>query len=188
VIRTACEADVPAITAIQNHYITTTHIHFATSPVSDEEALAEWAAARGQHPWLVVVDDTGGVLGFARASAWKSRCAYAWSVETSVYLRPEACGRGLGRALYDRLFRILRAQGYRTAIAGIALPNEASIRLHEAVGMSHVGTFRRVGYKLGGWWDVGYWQTVLVDPGSPPAPLKSLESVLADPPRFMPDA
>lgn len=97
--RLAQERDVPVINAIQNHYIATTHIHFATTPTADAEALQEWRDAAATHPWIVAADEQ--VLGFARASAWKSRCAYAWSVETSVYLRPEAGGRGLGRALYD---------------------------------------------------------------------------------------
>jgi phosphinothricin acetyltransferase len=173
-IRLAAERDVPAINAIQNHYITTTHIHFATTPLTDAEALSDWRAAAESHPCLVATDDRG-VIGFARSSPWKSRCAYAWSVETSVYLRPDACGRGLGRALYERLFPILRAQGYRTAIAGVALPNAASVRLHEAVGMKHAGTFDRVGYKLGQWWSVGYWQMDLADPASPPGKILTVE-------------
>lgn len=176
-IRPAGEADIPVINAIQNHYIRTTHIHFATEPVADAEALAEWKAGRARLPCLVA-DESGQVAGFARASAWKSRCAYAWSVEVSVYLEPAARGRGLGRALYERLFPILRAQGYRSAIAGIALPNDASVRLHEAVGMRHCGTFERVGYKLGRWWNVGYWQIDLADPDSAPAVITAVDTAL----------
>lgn len=177
-IRPASEPDIPAVNAIQNHYIRTTHIHFATEAVADAEALAEWRSTRAKLPCLIA-EEQGRVAGFARASAWKSRCAYAWSVEVSVYLEPANRGRGLGRALYERLFPILRAQGYRSALAGIALPNDASVRLHEAVGMRHCGTFERVGYKLGRWWSVGYWQIDLADPESAPGAILTVDDALA---------
>lgn len=179
-IRLAAEPDVPVINAIGNHYIVHTHVHFALAPVRDEEMLADWRATRDAYPWYVA--DDRGVIGFARASRWKGRCAYDWAAEVSVYLRPDATGRGVGRALYERLFATLRAQGYRTAIAGVALPNEASVRLHEAMGMTRVGVFDRVGWKFGRWIDVAYWLLNWPpnDPGrDAPAPVRPVAE--ADP-------
>lgn len=178
-IRLARESDVPAINAIGNHYIAETHIHFALAPVPDEEMLADWRETHRQYPWYVA--DENGVIGFARASRWKGRCAYDWAVEVSVYLRPDATGRGVGRALYERLFATLRAQGYRTAIGGVALPNEASVGLHEAMGMARVGVFERIGHKFGRWIDVGYWQINWHDPHHPdtdaPSPIRPVAEV-----------
>ncbi len=172
-IRLATEADIPAIQAIQNHYITTTYIHFAYEPVTDAEGLADWYAARDKHPWLVGVED-GAVLGFSRSAPWKTRAAYAWTVESAVYLRPELRGRGFGRALYDRLLAILRAQGYRTVLGGITLPNDASVKLHEAVGMRRCAALERAGFKLGKWWTVAYWRMDLADTESPPTPVRTV--------------
>jgi phosphinothricin acetyltransferase len=176
-IRLATEPDIAQVQEIQNHYIATTPIHFATAPVTIEEGLTEWRAARDKHPWLVAVEG-GRVLGFARSSPWKTRAAYSWTVETAVYLRPEACGRGLGRALYDRLFAILRAQGYRTAIGGITQPNEASVRLHEAVGMRKCAEFERNGFKFGRWWTVSYWRMDLAGTEGEPGTVRSVRDVV----------
>ncbi|MCC6661704.1 MAG: N-acetyltransferase [Phycisphaerales bacterium] len=176
-IRLAGGGDIAAVQDIQNHYIAATHIHFAAQPLTLEEGLAEWRGAREKHPWLVSVDG-GRVVGFARSSAWKARAAYQWTVETAVYLRPEACGRGVGRALYERLFAVLRAQGYRTAIGGITQPNEASVRLHEAVGMHRCATFERAGFKFGKWWTVGYWRMDLGGTEGEPGPILMVADAL----------
>ena len=124
------------------------------------------AAHRETHPWLVA-EDGGDVIGYAYASPFRSRHAYQWSVETSVYIATDAQRRGAGRTLYTALFDILRAQGYRQALAGITLPNPASVGLHEAMGFSRVGVYRAVGWKLGMWHDVGWWQRDLAGGASP---------------------
>ena len=108
-------------------------------------------------PWLVA-EDSEGITGYAYAGPWNSRCAYRHSVEVSVYLRVDATGSGIGTALYRALFDRLEAAGTHVVIAGIALPNEASVALHERFGMRQVAHFEEVGFKFGSWIDVGYWQ------------------------------
>ena len=108
-----------------------------------------------------MAEQGGLVVGYAYATRWRARAAYRESVESSVYLAPEATGRGLGRALYDVLLPELRGSGLHAVIGGITLPNAASVALHEALGFTHVGTFREVGYKFGRRIDVGYWQKQL---------------------------
>jgi phosphinothricin acetyltransferase len=125
-----------------------------------------------RHPWLVADDD--GVLGYAYATQHRSRAAYDWSVDVSVYLAPPARGRGLGRALYTALLDLLAVQGHANAFAGIALPNPASVALHETLGFTPVGVYRAVGWKLGSWHDVGWWQRRLSSSDAPPRPLVAL--------------
>ncbi len=160
-VRLATPEDLPAILAISNEAA----LHTAANFASDPEPLSEWEDAyrttADTHPWLVAAGDNGDVLGFAKASPWSGRCAYNYSVEVTVYVDPAHHGRGVGRALYGRLFEILTAQGYHSAIAGITLPNEASVGLHESFGMRRVATFERVGWKFDKWHDVGYWQKQL---------------------------
>lgn len=135
--------------------------HFATTPPS-LDALRDDLAAPSL-PFIVAIDDHG-VAGFARASPWKSREAYRWTCELGVYVRRDAHSRGIATRLYASLFPRLHAAGLRTLLAGIALPNPASIRLHERFGMTHVGTLPRVGFKHGRWIDVGYWHRSLEHP------------------------
>lgn len=128
------------------------------------------------YPWLVYEEHGGAVVGFARAARFRERPAYQWSVEVSAYVRPDAHRQGIGRRLYSALLPILTTQRFCTAYAGIALPNAASIGLHESMGFAPVGVFRGAGYKLGAWHDVGWWQRPLraldVDPALPiPYPL-----------------
>src|SRR4051812_47636168 len=118
-------------------------------------------------PWLVASRD-GAVVGYAYASRHRARRAYRWSVEVSVYLRESEQGRGTGRALYDELLDVLRGLGYVRALAGITLPNEQSVGLHEAMGFEPIGIFRGVGFKHGQWHDVGWWQLSLCDPTAAP--------------------
>lgn len=161
-IRLAAPADLPAILAISNEAAATTAANFAVDPEPLREWEASYAATARTHPWLVA-DDHGTVVGFAKASPWSGRCAYNYSVEITVYVDPRHHRCGIGHALYTRLFEILTLQGYQSALAGITLPNDASVRLHEAFGMEHVATFARVGWKFGAWHDVGYWQSQLQD-------------------------
>ncbi|HVW46464.1 MAG TPA: GNAT family N-acetyltransferase [Solirubrobacterales bacterium] len=128
------------------------------------------------HQFLVAEEggedgEPGTVLGYAYACRWAERAAYDWSVETSIYVRAGHQGKGIGRALYGELFERLRAQGYRVAVAGVTLPNPASIALHEGMGFEPIGALRDIGWKEGDWRDVGFWQLYLLPPGEgPPDP------------------
>ena len=125
------------------------------------------------HPWLVVEEDRK-ILGYASTSQMRNRAAYRWSVETGIYLSPDAQGRGLGARLLAAHIDQLERQGFVTAIAGIALPNEASVALHEKLGFTLSGIERGVGFKLGQWFDVGRWQRGLAPrTGNPSEPLTS---------------
>ena len=156
-IRAARDHDFTAIAAITNHYIANTAVHFGDVPVGASE-LAALHAADARYPWLVA-DEAGAVVGYAKAGAWRFRAAYAWTCETGIYLEPQACGRGLGRALYVALLdELARAQHFRSVVAGITLPNPASVALHEHLGFVSIGVAREAGYKHGRWHDVGFWQ------------------------------
>jgi L-amino acid N-acyltransferase YncA len=160
-IRPAAAPDAAAICAIYNPYIATTTISFEEAPVTEADMaqrLADVAAAG--LPWLVACEN-GRVAGYAYATKWRVRAAYRHTVESSVYLARDAVGRGLGRALYAALLDDLRRRGLYLVIGGIALPNEASIKLHEAMGFRKVAHFAEVGMKFGRRIDVGYWQRTL---------------------------
>jgi phosphinothricin acetyltransferase len=162
-VRAVDAGDAAAIARIYNHYIQTTVITFEEQTLSDA-AMAQRIAdvsALGL-PWLVAEED-GQLLGYAYATRWKPRTAYRYSVEITVYMAPGSAGKGLGTALYAELFRQLRALGVHAAVGGIALPNEASIALHEKVGMKKIGEFEQIGFKQGRWLNVGYWQIVFDD-------------------------
>ena len=119
--------------------------------------IADYGAS---HAWLVA-DQGGAVAGYAYGSPHRTRAAYGSSCDVAVYVDPAHSRRGLGRALYDALLTELASKGFHAAFAGIALPNDASIGLHEAVGFTPVGIYRQVGWKLGAWRDVGWWQRLL---------------------------
>lgn len=121
------------------------------------------------HPWLVA-EDGEGVIGFAYGCPHRERAAYRWAADVSVYVAPAHQRRGIGRALYGSLLPLLVHQGLHVACAGITLPNEASIALHESLGFTLVGVFRRIGFKLGRWWDVGWWALELQRPEAPGEP------------------
>jgi len=161
-IRDATPTDAAALARIYNHYVLGTTVTFEETAVSEAEMASRIAEVRAAGlPWLVAEDENRVVLGHAYASKWKGRCAYRFAVETTVYLDSTAHGRGLGRRLYERLLAMLREAGMHVAIGGIALPNPASTALHEKLGFRKVGQFEEVGFKLGRWVDVGYWQVML---------------------------
>ncbi|MGF1647431.1 MAG: GNAT family N-acetyltransferase [Kineosporiaceae bacterium] len=161
ILRDATADDAAAIAAVYNPYVADTIVTFEEEPVTAREMASRVAGVRGAGlPWLVA-DTTQGVVGYASAGAWRSRAAYRHSVEISAYLAPRARGRGVGAALYGELFQRMRAAGVHTVAAGIALPNDASVALHERAGMRKVAHFPEVGRKLGRWIDVGYWATVI---------------------------
>jgi L-amino acid N-acyltransferase YncA len=162
-IRLATTADATAVHAIYAPIVRSTAISFELEPPAVEEMHGRIEKTLHFWPWLVG-ERQGAVLGYAYASRHRERAAYQWSVDVSVYIAADQRGQGIGRALYTALFAILRAQGYRNVCAGIALPNPASVALHEAMSMRPVGIYRHVGYKLGAWHDVGWWQGELQPP------------------------
>ena len=157
-LREAVAADGAALAAIYNHYIANTTITFEESPIDAAEMTARLADVMGAKLPYIVAEHGGRIAGYAYASKWKGRCAYRFTVETTVYLDRDAVRRGIGSALYRELLRRLQAAGLHAAIGGIAIPNDASISLHERMGFTQVGLFREVGFKFGRWIDVGYWQ------------------------------
>jgi phosphinothricin acetyltransferase len=167
-IRAARDEDLDAITSITNYYIETSTIHFAYEPITRVAFHAQWLAAADRFPWLVA-DDDGVVTGYAKAGTWRDRAAYTWTAEVGLYVRHGAHRRGIGRVLYSGLLAALEQRGFRSAIAGITLPNDASVALHHALGFEPVGTVRDAGWKHGRWCDVGFWQKRLAtDPDAPP--------------------
>ena len=130
---------------------------------------ARIAQTQATHPWLVA-EQEGEVAGYAYGCPHRSRAAYRWAADVSVYVAEAQRGQGLGRALYEELIERLRRQGFQVACAGITLPNEASVRLHERLGFTPVGVYRRIGWKSGAWRDVGWWQLELQPAGGEPPP------------------
>ncbi len=160
-LRPASASDAEALARIYNYYIQNTVITFEEEPVSAQTMTTRVADVQNASlPWLVAEID-GAVVGYAYASKWKVRSAYRYSVETTIYLEQGREGQGLGTRLYSELLRILRGQGIHAAIGGAALPNEASVALHEKLGFERVATFRQVGFKHQKWVDVAYWQILL---------------------------
>jgi phosphinothricin acetyltransferase len=158
-VRAAVPDDLPALTAIYNHYVEHTHITFDLVPYTVEQRRAwfDHYAETGPHRLLVAVDRVGAdevVIGYATSGRFRDKPAYAPSVETSVYCAPDAVGRGAGSALYVALFDALAGEDVHRAFAGVALPNDASLAFHRGFGYTEVGTFREVGRKFGQWWDV----------------------------------
>jgi L-amino acid N-acyltransferase YncA len=162
-LRRAGTEDATRIAAIYNHYVADTVITFELDPVPVEEMAARIDEINAQGlPWLVAESDNA-VVGYAYASRWRTRAAYRHSVEASIYLAPDAVGRGIGRALYAGLIAELRGLDVHAVIGGAALPNPASVALHAALGFEQVAHFRETGYKFGQWVDVAYWQLLLRD-------------------------
>ncbi|GAA0602514.1 N-acetyltransferase [Kribbella sandramycini] len=167
-IRDAGPADAAACAAIYAPYVTDTAITFEIDPPTADEMAVRIKQALETHAW-VVIEDAGQVTGYAYAGPMKPRAAYRWSCEVSVYLELGRRRTGAGRALYEALFERLIARGYRTAIAGMTLPNDASVGLHTALGFEPIGTYRAIGWKLGAWRDVAWAQRPLAVLSDPPA-------------------
>jgi L-amino acid N-acyltransferase YncA len=176
-IRLAQDADAPAMTAIYTPFVTSTPTSFELEPPTPEEMIARLHKTLRKFPWLVV-EHEGAVIGYAYASQHRERAAYQWAVDVSAYIHEQWRGKGIGRALYTALFGGLREQGYFHTYAGIALPNPASVALHEAMGMTPVGIYRQVGFKLGAWHDVGWWQGTLQELALHPSPPLPVTDVL----------
>jgi phosphinothricin acetyltransferase len=159
-IRMAAASDAAALAKIYNHYVRETIVTFEEELVSDVEMARRLADVQAASlPWLVAEED-GGVVGYACARPWKPRRGYRFSTEVSIYLDASQGGRGLGTLLYAQLLSELRTRGVHAAMGGIALPNDASVKLHEKLGFEKVAHFREVGFKFGAWIDVGYWEKI----------------------------
>jgi L-amino acid N-acyltransferase YncA len=162
--------DAPACAEIYAPAVRTSAASFEEVAPGESEMASRMTAVQAVHPWLVAEVD-GAIAGYAYGSRHRERDAYRWAADVSVYVAPDHRRRGVARSLYVVLLERLTGQGLRVACAGIALPNPASVALHESLGFRPVGVYRRIGFKLGQWWDVGWWQLALgtAGPEEPPA-------------------
>jgi L-amino acid N-acyltransferase YncA len=178
-IRLATANDGAAVAAIYRPYVEATPISFELRPPTADEMAGRIARLLEFAPWLVA--EVGGIVrGYAYAGRFRDRPAYDWTAESAVYVDADARGRGLGRLLMAALIRVLKLQGYRTVIAGITLPNEASVALHEALGFERIGQFGKVGWKADAWHGVDFYALELgprVD-GEEPAALRPLPGLV----------
>ncbi len=168
IIRSANTADAVSVTSIYAPIVENSTISFEEVPPSTKEMARRIAECLNGYAYLVA-ERNGSVIGFAYAGQHRTRSAYRWSVDVSVYVAENGRRSGVGRALYDALFKRLTYQGFHAAFAGIALPNPASIALHQALGFEQVGVYREVGLKFGRWHDVSWWQRLLTDHQHPEA-------------------
>ena len=175
-IRLATPEDAAAILSIYAPIVEETWISFELEVPTREEIADRIARTLERAPWILAEED-GDCLGYAYAVPFRGRPAYSWSMEVSVYVHAEHQRRGVAGALYGALFALLRAQGFQRLIAGIALPNDASVAFHEGLGFLPVGTFERVGHKFGDWRAVGFWDLALCELGAQPDELRSVEHV-----------
>jgi L-amino acid N-acyltransferase YncA len=159
-VRSASADDAARCAEIYAPFVTDSWVSFELDAPGETEMAARIAASSASHSWLVAVIG-GRVCGYAYGSPHRTREAYRTSCDVAVYVDPAFGRQGLGRALYEALLPALKANGYHAAYAGIALPNAGSINLHETMGFEGLGVYREVGWKLGGWRDVGWWQRLL---------------------------
>ncbi|MEP6801223.1 MAG: N-acetyltransferase family protein [Acidobacteriota bacterium] len=163
-VRDAASSDAGAMALIYNFYIKDTIVTFEEEPVSPGRMKSRLQDVRAAAlPWLVA-ERAGEIVGYACATRWKDRHGYRFSAEVSVYLHPGQGGRGIGSMLYRRLLPVLQSGGVHAAIGGIALPNDASVALHEKFGFERVAWFKEVGFKFDQWIDVAYWEKVFSPP------------------------
>jgi L-amino acid N-acyltransferase YncA len=160
--------DGAACASIYAPYVEGSPASFEVDPPSAAEMAKRIEVTSERHPWLVL-ERSGAVVGFAYGSQHRSRAAYRWTADVTVYIDQAHLRTGAGRELYEALLDLLRRQRIRVVCAGITLPNDASVGLHEALGFEPVGVYRNVGWKAGVWYDVGWWQLDLGTPGEPPA-------------------
>lgn len=169
-IREATEADAEAMARITNDSIVREAAHFALEPEPVAAMVEAVNTRRDRHAWFAAVSPAGAVVGYAKSYDYKPRAAYRWTCEVGIYIDAAWHGRGVGRALYERLLGELAARGYRCVVAGITLPNPASERLHTSVGFARVGVYPAIGFKMGAWRDVVLYALTLGDPAAPPDP------------------
>jgi L-amino acid N-acyltransferase YncA len=178
-LRLAAPADAAAVAAIYAPFCLETAVSFETTAPDEGQMRERINTLTQRYPWLVAVSETGDVLGYAYAGKHRERAAYRWSVDFTAYLAPKAKRRGIGTALYRALMKICQSLGYCRAFAGITLPNEASVRLHEKIGFRAIGIYRRVGFKLGRWHDVGWWSLDLLPEEDAPRETRSIAEIVA---------
>jgi phosphinothricin acetyltransferase len=159
-LRAVAESDAGDICAIYNPLIASSIVTFEQEEVPVQDMAARIRTICSEYPYFVAQCD-GRVIGYAYASRWRTRAAYQHTVETTVYVHPQRTQAGVGRALYARLLQELRARKFHAAIGGISLPNDASVRFHEAFGFQRIGIHPQVGRKFDRWVDVGFWQLLL---------------------------
>jgi phosphinothricin acetyltransferase len=170
-LRVGTPGDGAACAEIYRPIVENTWISFETEAPSAAEMALRIERTLPRFPWLVATQDDR-VVGYAYAGSHRERAAYRWSADVTVYLAEQVRGKGVGRRIYGGLFDILRRQGLRSAFAGVALPNDPSVALHQAMGFEPVGVYREVGHKLGGWRSVGWWRLALsTQSGDPAEPL-----------------
>jgi phosphinothricin acetyltransferase len=159
-IRTATLQDLPELVGIYNHYVIETPITFDLQPftVATRRGWFDEHGASGRHQLLVAVDAGDAVLGYATSSRWRPKAAYDQTVESSVYCRADAVGRGIGSLLYGALFEAMAKEQVHRIVAGATMPNDASVALHRRFGFRQVGAFTSVGYKFGKYWDVAWFE------------------------------
>ncbi|WP_266076823.1 arsinothricin resistance N-acetyltransferase ArsN1 family B [Haladaptatus caseinilyticus] len=179
-VRSVTVEDAPQIAAIYDPIVRDTVISFETDPPDDAEMADRIRKTLPTYPWLVCEHDDS-ILGYAYAGAHRSRDAYRWSVDVSVYVHADYRRSGIGRGLYESLLALLRKQGFYNAYAGIALPNAASVGLHESLGFEQVGVYEAVGYKNGAWHDVGWWHRRLHPLDDDPEPPSVFSDLKVDP-------
>lgn len=176
VIRLATAHDAEPVQGVYAPIVRDTVISFEIDPPSVAEMRQRILDTLVHWPWLVCERDAA-VIGYSYAGKYRVRAAYQWSVDVSVYIHEDARRCGVGRALYSALLRILMLQGFYNAQAGITLPNAASVGLHEAMGFQPIGVYRKIGYKLGAWHDVGWWQLAMQPHAPTPLPPRDLSGV-----------
>jgi len=159
-IRPVKKEDFPQLSAIYNHYIENSIATFEEKTITTCDMEERVNGVLSEFPWLVY-ESNGEVVGYAYAHLWQERSAYRYSVASAVYLLPDNYGKGIGSQLYEKLFEELRKTSCHAVIAGISLPNDSSVALHEKFGFEKVAQFKEVGKKFGQWIDVGYWELIL---------------------------
>jgi L-amino acid N-acyltransferase YncA len=159
-IREAISKDAQQIAEIYNYYVANTIVTFEEEPVPADDMAGRIAEVTEKFPWLVF-EENGTIMGYAYASSWKSRCAYKYSVETTIYLKHGLSGKGHGTALYAELLTRLKGLQLHGIIGGVALPNDGCIALHKKFGFEQVAHFKEVGNKFNTWIDVTYWEKIL---------------------------
>jgi L-amino acid N-acyltransferase YncA len=178
-LRVATLDDAAAVAAVYRPYVASTPISLEIDPPDENEMRRRMHATLTAYPWLVC-EQRGELVGYAYGGQHGSRAGYRWSVDTSVYIHSSFHRRGVGRGLYTSLFRILAAQGFVSAYAGVTLPNPGSVAIHESFGFRPVGVYRNAGFKAGTWYDVGWWQRALQAPPASPPPALTFGEVRRD--------
>jgi phosphinothricin acetyltransferase len=174
------DRDAAGCSAVYAPYVRDAVASFEDEPPDAAELARRIKRVSERYPWLVA-EEHGTVAGYAYAAGHRERAAYRWAADVTVYVAAEHHGRGIGGALYRTLLDLLVRQGLQVACAGITLPNDASVALHESYGFRLVGTYRRIGWKAGAWRDVGWWELELIERADGPPPEPGPPAVLAEP-------